>query len=79
MKSIWISMKSIWISGVVGMSGSLVFPLLYHFFDYFLPNNDVGIVLFSAGLVGGSIVLSINDRFGKNKQPKEKDQRINSK
>ncbi len=58
-------MKSIWIGGVVRMSGSVAFPLAYHFFDYFLPNNDVGFVLFLAGLAGGSIVLSINDRFGK--------------
>ena len=60
-----IEMKSILIRGVVWMSGAVVFPLAYHFLDYFLPNNDVGFVLFLAGLAGGNIVLSINDRFGK--------------
>lgn len=60
-----ISVQKIWIRGAINMSGALVFPLVYHFFNHFLPDRDAAFTVFIAGCFGGTIVLWINERLGK--------------
>ena len=60
-----INVQKIWIRGAINMSGALVFPVMYHLFDYFLPDSQDVTALCIAGWLGGNIVLWINERLGK--------------
>tara|TARA_B110000008_G_scaffold275674_1_gene313572 strand:- start:512 stop:727 length:216 start_codon:yes stop_codon:yes gene_type:complete len=60
-----INVQKIWIRGAINMSGALVFPVMYHLFDYFLPDSEAAFTVFIAGWLGGNIVLWINERLGK--------------
>ena len=60
-----INVQKIWIRGAINMSGALVIPVMYHLFDYFLPDSQDVTALYIAGWLGGNIVLWINERLGK--------------
>ena len=60
-----INVQKIWILGAINMSGALVFPLVCHFLNYFLPDSEAAFTVFIAGWLGGNMVLWINERLGK--------------